>query len=101
MNDPKDSLKELHAHLGYKPLNRFWAKVEIFLGLSAAGIGLLVGGWSVSRPAVLWEFTAGALAIFVLGGYLALAGHRSYLYQSANELTAYLAEVLRHTQPKG
>ncbi|OWK40927.1 hypothetical protein FRUB_04819 [Fimbriiglobus ruber] len=31
------------------------------------------------------------MALISLGGYLALAGHRSHLYQSNNRLAAYLA----------
>src|SRR5262245_23821781 len=81
---------------GRRPLNRTWAKVEILLGLSAAGIGLLLGDWQVSRPAaeVEWALVAAALALFVLGGYLALAGHRSHLYQSSNDTTAFLIEEI-------
>jgi hypothetical protein len=33
--------------------------------------------------------------LFILGGYLALAGHRSHIYQSNNELAAYLAGEIR------
>jgi len=37
--------------------------------------------------------------LFALGGYLALAGHRSHLYQSNNRLAAYLAAQIRsHTR---
>jgi hypothetical protein len=86
-------MSELHAALGYQQLNRWWAKLEILLGLSAAGCGLLLGA---SPLAAGNEFAfPGALVLFVLGGYLALAGHRSHLYQSSNERTAYLAGVIR------
>jgi hypothetical protein len=40
------------------------------------------------------------LALFVLGSYLALAGHRSHLYQSQNKLAAYLAGLIRSTTPE-
>ncbi len=40
------------------------------------------------------------LALFTFGSYLALAGHRSHLYQSSNALVAYLAGQLRSTEPK-
>ena len=40
----------------------------------------------------------GMAALVVLGGYLALAGHRSLLYQSNNRLTAHLAELIRASQ---
>jgi hypothetical protein len=39
---------------------------------------------------VEWLFAAAGLLLFVLGGYLAMAGHRSHLYQSNNKLAAYL-----------
>ncbi len=84
---------DLHARLGYKPLKRPWAKLEILLGLAAAGVGLLLGDWALARETseMIWQSAAAALALFILGGYLALAGHRSHLYQSNNELTAYLS----------
>jgi hypothetical protein len=96
-------LSDLYRRLGYKPLNRAWAKVEILLGLTAAGVGLVLVHWPMSRSPVMGEvvLVLGGLALFVLGGYLALAGHRSHLYQSANERTAYLAEILRHEKDKG
>jgi hypothetical protein len=61
-----------------------WAKLEIFLGLAAAGAGLLSGDWLLNRPLeqVEWLWVGGSLALFVLGGYLALAGHWSHLYRS-------------------
>jgi hypothetical protein len=43
---------------------------------------------------------AAGLALFVLGGYLAMAGHRSHLYQSNNQLAAYLANEIRKHHPK-
>jgi hypothetical protein len=39
--------------------------------------------------------------LFVLGGYLALAGSRSHLYQSSNELTAFLLEELHRQKNEG
>jgi hypothetical protein len=91
---------DLHARLGYKPLSRAWAKVEILLGLAAFGIGILLGQWTLSRPTaeIVWEMAAGALLLMVLGGYLTLAGHRSHLYQSANEATALLLGELRRSR---
>ncbi len=100
--DGQPSLAQLHDALGYKPLRRTWAKLELLLGLSAAGIGLLLGTWAVSRPAEIeWPFAVIGLVLFVLGGYLALAGHRSHLYQSNNELTALLLDHLRRLEGKG
>jgi hypothetical protein len=88
--------------VGHRPLSRTWAKVEILLGLLAAGIGMLLGEWAVSRPAeVEWAFAACGMTLFGLGGYLALAGHRSHLYQSNNELTALLLEHVERLEGKG
>ena len=90
----KDRLAELHAALGHKPLSRVWAKAEIILGLTAAGAGLLLGDWALTREALADALPQAAcgLVLFVLGGYLAMAGHRSHLYQSNNKLIAYLVE---------
>ncbi len=100
--EPLQRLARLHSALGHKPLNRTWAKVEILLGLSAVGLGLLLGAWAVSRPSEPeWTFAAAGLVLFVLGGYLALAGHRSHLYQSNNELAALLLEHLQRLEGKG
>ena len=101
MSDPTDPLDRLHGDLGLKPLRPGWAKLEIFLGLAAAGLGLLLGGWAVGRPEPDWLAAGAGLALFVLGGYLALAGHRSHLYQSNNRLTAYLADEIRRRNSEG
>jgi len=98
---PSEMLTELQAALRYKPLNRLWAKIEIVMGLVAAGLGLfLISGipFFVGRNAdIIWLITG--LLLFVLGGYLAMAGHRSHLYQSNTELTAWLATLIRSGQP--
>src|SRR4051794_9055177 len=101
--DSKERLAKLQVTLGHKPLNRTWAKFEILLGLAVAGLGLLLGDWTLSQPSaeIVWGLAAAALALFVLGGYLALAGHRSHLYQSNNELTAYLADLIENLSGKG
>jgi hypothetical protein len=103
MTDQQRALTDLHEKLGYKRLNRTWAKLEILLGLSAVGAGLFLGDWGLSRPQadMEWGLSATGLILFVLGGYLAMAGHRSHLYQSGNERTAYLAELIRHVKDKG
>jgi hypothetical protein len=103
MTHKQQSLSELHSQLGYKRLNRTWAKLEILLGLFAAGTGLFLGDWGyLARGAEMeWTLPAAGLALFVFGGYLALAGHRSHLYQSGNERTAYLAELIRSMNDKG
>jgi hypothetical protein len=95
MFDHKHALVDLHAKLGYKRLNRTWAKLEIVFGLSAAGAGLFLGDWTLTRNTadVQWALVGAALALFVLGSYLALAGHRSHLYQSGNERTAYSSGI--------
>ena len=98
MANNQQALSELHASLGYKRLNRTWAKLEIVFGLLAAGGGLLLDGYWLTQTGLItsWLLPAAGLALFILGGYLAMAGHRSHLYQSGNELTAYLAELIRH-----
>ncbi len=103
MTATQRSPDELLAALGRKPLNRTWAKLEIVLGLFAVGIGLLLGGWAVSRPTPDIEFLVPTVAVvlFVLGAYLTLAGHRSHLYQSANETTAYLLIEIQNRKDKG
>jgi hypothetical protein len=88
-------LAELHQRLGYGRLNPGWAKAEILLGLLAAGVGLFLGQFALAQPSPPWPFAAGGLALFVLGGYLALAGHRSHLYQSSNDRVTLLIEELR------
>jgi protein-S-isoprenylcysteine O-methyltransferase Ste14 len=85
--------EQMRADLGWKRLSRTWAKWEILLGLAALGLGLLVLLlFATPNPNAVtpWTLIAGALVLFVLGGYLTLAGHRSHLYQSNTELTAYL-----------
>jgi hypothetical protein len=96
MMDKDRALSHLRETLGHKPLARPWAKAEILLGLLAAGLGILLGDWAFGRAGESpWPLAAAGLLLFVLGGYLALAGHRSHLYQSNNELAAYLAEEIR------
>jgi hypothetical protein len=92
---------ELHQRLGYRRLSRAWAKAEILLGLAAAGAGLLLGSFALTGPEPAWALAAGALGLFVLGGYLALAGHRSHLYQSSTEQLVLLIEEIRQKQIVG
>jgi hypothetical protein len=90
------SLDRLHADLGLKRLDPVWAKIEIVLGLFGVGAAL------VPLTAGGDKFTiAGGVVLFVLGGYLALAGHRSHLYQSNNLLVAYLADEIRKLRSQG
>lgn len=88
--------------LGYQRLSPHWAKAEIVLGLTAAGVGLfldrLLGQPTGITPAAQ---TLGQLALFILGGYLTLAGQRSHVYQSLNQQTTALLQQLRTSQPHG
>jgi hypothetical protein len=100
MIDLSTARKQVQADLGYKPLSRLWAKAEIVLGLLAVAVSL---SWMVQEE--IWQ-KSGSLArmavlLFVLGGYLTLAGHRSHLYQTINEHTAYLLEQLRRIKNEG
>ena len=96
-------INELLKPLGLKPLNKIWAKIEIFLGLSCVFFSLVVvfspnpdvkPFGTLPREGGLVGLLTG-LALFVLGGYLAMAGHRSHSYQSNNQLTAFLVEEIR------
>ncbi|MBX2811963.1 MAG: hypothetical protein KTR25_09135 [Myxococcales bacterium] len=73
--------------LGFKQLGSSRAKAEIFLGLSALALGQIL----VIRSPDIWMLVCGATLI-VLGGYLAMAGHRSHLYQAHNKISAYVVE---------
>ncbi len=69
-----------------------WAKAEILIGLTAASCGI-VGTQSLpgDAPWLSEPGTCGlSVALIALGGYLALAGHRSHLYRSQTRLAAYL-----------
>ncbi len=98
-----DALDRLHRDLGLKRLNPLWAKLEILLGLVAVAAGLLSGMSLAAHEArtgqaQVWTAWAGQAALVVLGGYHALAGHRSHLYQSNNRPAAHLADVIRSQQ---
>ena len=96
-----DPLDRLHRDLGFKRLNILWAKLEVALGLFAVGCGLVAAVRLAARPETEvpeWAWLAPALLV-ALGGYLALAGHRSHLYQSNNRLAAHVAELIRSQQP--
>ena len=100
MPPPEDPLDRLHRDLGLKRLNPLWAKLEIVFGLAAAGGGLLLGVWLIRHPDGGDPLFGAALALFVLGGYLAMAGHRSHLYQSNNRIAAHLADLIRQHPPR-
>lgn len=92
---------EVHRRLGYQRLNRTRAKAELFLGLMAGGIGLFLGQYAVTWPSLAWDLVAAGLSLFVLGGYLTLAGHRSHLYQSSLEGLVLAIEEIRLLHSKG
>lgn len=98
MTEFERALADLHESLRHKPLNRTWAKLEILLGLLAAVVGGMAGIWAVSRqnPHENWSIALIGMLLAILGGYLALAGNRSHLYQSNNELIAYLGTKLQN-----
>lgn len=73
--------------LGLKRLSPAWAKIEIVVGLSCATCGLrFLTGDGVAA------WLGGLLCI--LGSYLAMAGHRSHLYQAMNRQNARLATLI-------
>lgn len=97
MPDPlADELDRLCAAAGFSrnPHWKTWAKIELLLGLTAAGSGVAAIVRGEETPLI----AAGAI-LFALGFYLALAGHRSHLYQSNNRLAAYLASLHRGRPP--
>ncbi len=95
MTDLEQARRQLLADLGYKPLHKTWARLEIALGLLAVALSLtlLLPRTSFDQGTVL------GITLFVLGGYLTLAGHRSHLYQSLNDHAAYLLGQIRR-QPE-
>ncbi|HEY1187319.1 MAG TPA: hypothetical protein VGE74_06655 [Gemmata sp.] len=97
---PDEQFDRLHRDLNLKRLNPLWAKAEIVLGLVAVAAGLLIGMKLATRPEPAAPVGAwlGPALLIVLGGYLALAGHRSHLYQSNNRLASYLAHLIRTQQ---
>ena len=76
--DMHEDLARVHTALGRPPANLVWAKLELLLGLSAAGIGVALSSTSPLLSAPLFAF----------GSYLALAGHRSQLYEAMSRQTA-------------
>lgn len=97
---PDDQFDRLHRDLNLKRLNPLWAKGEILLGLLAVAAGLIAGMKLAVQPESAvppWAWL-GPVLLVALGGYLALAGHRSHLYQSNNRLAAHLAHLIRSQQ---
>lgn len=100
MSDPlADEIDKVHVVCRFKRLNPVWAKAEIVLGLIAVGCGLLLEFRAARSDDLNITLVAAGLGLFVFGGYLALAGHRSHLYQSNTRLAAYLAGQTRHSPP--
>jgi hypothetical protein len=97
VNEHERMQNEIARRLSRSRFIRAWGKCEIFLGLTAAGAGLLLGCHLLARPVgeVEWGLVGASLALIVLGGYLALAGHRGHLYQAGIEQTAFLLEEIR------
>jgi protein-S-isoprenylcysteine O-methyltransferase Ste14 len=92
-----EELDALRQSTGFQPLNKAWAKCEILFGLIAVGVGFVTALRLAKLPddEVPWWMWAVPVLLITLGGYLALAGHRSHLYQSNIRLTAHLAQRLR------
>jgi hypothetical protein len=97
--DPKH-LQAVLTELGYRPLSRLWAKCEILLGLGAVFAALVLALPVTGREPVDRLSVCLAAGLFILGGYLTLAGHRSHLYQSSNERLVLLREEIRALQQK-
>ena len=95
MPEPLQTPDELRLweDLGLRPPNLTWAKLEILLGLVSVSTGHLLSIYTIvhAGPSWFWLFLAASILLQSLGGYLALAGHRSHLYHAQNKLTAWLA----------
>lgn len=106
------SLDQLYRDIGFRPLSHWWGRVEMLLGLLAMAGGVF--GMVVLASYIIpllppqtrlppdyqsyqipYLYLAGSFGLFVLGGYLTLGGHRRHMYESADRLTAYLADVIR------
>lgn len=91
---PSSEAPAVYIALGRRAPALLWAKLEILLGLLAVGLGLV------------WGREAGALlhvapVLVMLGGYLALAGHRSHLYDAMTRQTAATWTRLGLSSPQG
>ncbi len=75
MSDQRLDQERLHAALGFKRLNRSWAKLEILLGLTGAGAGILLGQWLFSRRGEIdWTVLVASLLLMVLVAILPSLG---------------------------
>jgi hypothetical protein len=90
---PSSDELRLDKELGFRRPNLTWAKLEILLGLLAVSAGHLLSIYTIvhAGPRYFWLLVAASVVLQSLGGYLALAGHRSHLYQAQNKLAAWVA----------
>jgi hypothetical protein len=93
----EDTLADVQSSLRDPSLRPIiWPKLEIILGLAAAFFGLVVGIPGATHGG---ERVAVGCCLFVLGCYLALAGHRSHLYIFQVRTTALLLQEIRARTP--
>ena len=102
-----ESLDRLYRDLGFEPLSHWWGRGEMFIGLLGMATSVCVMLFlavealhnAAPKDTIADRFIGGAalgaVFLFALGGYLALAGHRRHIYESNDRLTAYLADLLR------
>jgi hypothetical protein len=76
------AIVEIYGLLGRRPQSLWWSKAEILLGLAAAGMGVTMAVEGYRYAELLGP------VLITLGGYLALAGHRSHLYDAMTRQTA-------------
>jgi hypothetical protein len=98
MDGIREELLRLDAYLG-----RWWAKAEILLGLTSAGTGIFLGAWELcgAKENPNLGLVLCGLGLFVFGGYLASAGHRSHLYRWSNCNTVNLIDEIRRDHQQG
>lgn len=75
-----------------RPYSLWWSKIEILFGLGSAGLGI---AWAGEADLRSWLTPA----LCSLGGYLALAGHRSHLYDAMVRRTAASARLASLSGP--
>ncbi len=92
-----DLENRFYEELGLARLSPAWAKAEILLGLAAVSAGHLCGIYAIVHLSgqTFWTMLVASLLLQTVGGYLALAGHRSHVYQSQNKLVVWLATHVR------
>jgi hypothetical protein len=97
--DPRERLVALDGKLG-----RAWAKLEILLGLAGVAVGqflLMEAAVHSIEKEFPWTVLGSGTSLFALGGYLAMAGHRSHLYRWNNRNTVVLIDEIRRLHDKG